>query len=87
MVTSPHLKGKTNVVLHDGDYTQKRLAVWFGNEARGISDLAVSESQACINILMCGIIESFNLATSTGIVLYEITKQRREFQDRKLQRS
>ena len=29
---------------------------------------------------MYGIIESLNLATSTGIVLYEVTKQRREFQ-------
>jgi len=80
IVTSPHIKGKHNVILHKGNYTQKKLAVWFGNESRGISDLAVQESEACINIEMCGIIESFNLATSTGIVLYEITKQRREYQ-------
>jgi tRNA (guanosine-2'-O-)-methyltransferase len=31
---------------------------------------------------MFGIIESLNLGTSSGIVLYEITRQRREFQDR-----
>jgi tRNA (guanosine-2'-O-)-methyltransferase len=80
VVTSPHIKGKVNVILHEGNYTQKRLAVWFGNESRGISDLAVKESIGCINIEMCGIIESLNLATSTGIVLYEITKQRREYQ-------
>jgi tRNA (guanosine-2'-O-)-methyltransferase len=29
---------------------------------------------------MFGIIESLNLGTSSGIVLYEITKQRRVFQ-------
>ncbi|AAY61646.1 rRNA methylase [Rickettsia felis URRWXCal2] len=29
---------------------------------------------------MYGIIESLNLGTSSGIVLYEIAKQRREFQ-------
>ena len=80
IVTSPHIKGKTNVVLQDGDFTQKKLAVWFGNEARGISDAAVERSVACVNIEMYGIIESLNLATSTGIVLYEITKQRRKFQ-------
>ncbi len=80
VVTSPHIKGKTNVVLQHGDFTQKRLAVWFGNEARGISDYAVSRSAACVSIEMYGIIESLNLATSTGIVLYEITKQRREYQ-------
>lgn len=80
VVTSPHIKGKNNVVLHDGDYTQSRLAVWFGSESRGISDLAVANSEACINIEMFGVIESLNLATSTGIVLYEITKQRRDYQ-------
>ncbi|MCC7298083.1 MAG: rRNA methyltransferase, partial [Bacteroidia bacterium] len=86
-VTSPHLKGKTNYVLHKGDYTQKRLAVWFGTESMGISDLALKRSNACINIEMFGMVESLNLATSTGIVLYEITKQRREFQNQKNKKS
>ena len=80
IVTSPHTKGKTNILLQNGDFTQGKLAVWFGNEARGISDIAVSRSAACVQIEMYGIIESLNLATSTGIVLYEITKQRREYQ-------
>jgi tRNA (guanosine-2'-O-)-methyltransferase len=80
IATSPHTKGKTNVFLQNGNYTQKRLAVWFGNEARGISDIAVENCEACVQIEMAGIIESMNLATSTGIVLYEITKQRREYQ-------
>ncbi|MBC3758528.1 RNA methyltransferase [Hyunsoonleella sp. SJ7] len=80
IATSPHTKGKTNLYLQNGNYTQKRLAVWFGNEARGISELAVENCQACVQIQMAGIIESMNLATSTGIVLYEITKQRREYQ-------
>lgn len=79
VVTSPHTKGQQNFVLHEGDYTQKRLAVWFGNEARGISDLAVANSEFCINIPMCGIVESLNLATTTGIVLYEVTRQRRDY--------
>jgi tRNA (guanosine-2'-O-)-methyltransferase len=83
IVTSPHVKGRTNVILHEGDYTQKKLAVWFGKESIGISDLALERSEACINIEMFGIVESLNLATSTGIVLYEITKQRREFEKRR----
>ena len=80
VVTSPHVKGKTNVILQNGDFTQKRLAVWFGNEATGIGDAAVAHAVACVAIEMHGIIESFNLAVSTGIVLYEITKQRRAYQ-------
>ena len=83
IVTSPHMKGRTNVVLHNGDYTRyTKLAVWFGSEGTGISALALDRSAFCVNIPMFGIIESLNLGTSSGIVLYEITKQRRGFQDR-----
>jgi len=81
VVTSPHMKGHKNVVLHEHDYTPyKKLAVWFGNEGIGISKTALDRSTLCINIPMHGIIESLNLGTSSGIVLYEITKQRRAFQ-------
>jgi tRNA (guanosine-2'-O-)-methyltransferase len=81
IVTSPHVKGRKNVILHEGDYTtQTKLAVWFGNESRGISGLVVKRSELCICIPMFGIIESLNLGTTSGIVLYEITKQRREYQ-------
>lgn len=79
MVTSPHLKGRKNIVLHEGKYTRMKLAVWFGNESNGLSEIAIENSKACINIPMYGIIESLNLGTTSGIVLYEITKQRREF--------
>jgi len=83
VVTSPHTKGRKNAVLHEADYTKyKKLAVWFGNEGTGISQLALERSELCVNIPMVGIIESLNLGTSSGIVLYEITKQRRAFQDR-----
>lgn len=77
--TSPHIKGKVNWVLENGKYTQKRLSIWFGNESQGISEAAIKDSIGCINIPMSGIIESLNLGTTTGIVLYEIVKQRRNF--------
>ena len=48
IVTSPHVKGQKNVILHEGDYTHPRLAVWFGNESRGISELAVQRSEMCV---------------------------------------
>ena len=83
VVTSPHVKGQQNIVLHEGDYTEHaKLAVWFGNEKRGISDTAVQRSDACVSIPMFGMIESLNLGTSSGIVLYEVTKQRREYQSK-----
>ena len=81
IVTSPHVKGKKNAILDEVDYTEHyKLAVWFGSEARGISDVAVEHSEMCVSIPMFGMIESLNLGTTSGIVLYEVTKQRREYQ-------
>lgn len=83
IVTSPHVKGKASIFLHEGDYTaHAKLAVWFGSEAVGISEVAVERSDMCVSIPMFGMIESLNLATSSGIVLYEVAKQRREYQSR-----
>lgn len=83
IATSPHVKGKTNKFLHEADFAEHaKLAVWFGNEARGLSDLALQQSEMCISIPMYGMIESLNLATSSGIILYEVTKQRREYASR-----
>lgn len=80
IVTSPHVKGRRNEILHDVDYTEHyKLAVWFGNESHGVSDLAIEHSEMCVSIPMFGMIESLNLGTISGIVLYEITKQRREY--------
>lgn len=81
IVTSPHIKGEKNCILHEVDYTvYTKLAVWFGNESHGISDIAVEHSEMCVSIPMFGMIESLNLGTTSGIVLYEVTKQRREYQ-------
>ena len=83
VVTSPHIKGRKNGILDEVDYTgYTKLAVWFGNEGTGISNLAVEHSEMCIGIPMFGMIESLNLGTSSGIVLYEITKQRRDYQNK-----
>lgn len=81
IVTSPHVKGKASIFLDEGDYTvHPKLAVWFGSEAIGISERAVERSAMCVSIPMFGMIESLNLGTSSGIVLYEVAKQRRAYQ-------
>ena len=76
VVTSPHIKGQNNVQLHKANYSVSKMALWFGNESKGISGVAVKACDFCINIKMRGQVESLNLSTSTGVVLYEITKQR-----------
>lgn len=81
VVTSPHVKGKASIFLDEGDYTvHPKLAVWFGSEAIGISERAVERSEMCVSVPMFGMIESLNLGTSSGIVLYEVAKQRRAYQ-------
>ncbi len=83
IVTSPHVKGKESIFLHEGDYTvHHKLAVWFGSESMGISERAVERSSMCVSIPMFGMVESLNLGTSSGIVLYEVAKQRRDYQSR-----
>ena len=74
--TSSHTKGKKNIDLYEGVFTQKRIAVWFGNESKGISDEAIDSAEMCIQIPMGGIVESLNLGTSTGIILSYIGYQR-----------
>lgn len=78
-VTSSHKKGKNNINLYEETFTQRRLAVWFGNESGGISDEAVNSADVCIQIPMGGVVESLNLGTSTGIILSYIGYQRLKF--------
>lgn len=78
-VTSSHTKVKKNINFYEGTYTQKRFAVWFGNESKGISDEAINSADMCIQIPMEGIVESLSLGTSTGIILSYIGYQRLKF--------
>lgn len=78
-ITSPHQKDANNINLYEGTFTQKRLAVWFGNESHGISKKAIKHADMCIQVPMRGVVESLNLATSTGIILSFISYQRLKF--------
>jgi tRNA (guanosine-2'-O-)-methyltransferase len=82
-VTSPHIKGRNNAALDEVEFTKNyKLAIWFGNESKGVSDAAIEHSILCVSIPMVGMIESLNLGTTSGIVLYQATKQRREYQSK-----
>lgn len=80
IATSPHVSEKTHAYLQDADFTTwPRLAIWFGTESRGLSDEAIAHARLCVSVPMYGIVESLNLATCAGIVLYEATRQRRAY--------
>lgn len=74
--TSPHAIGKKQVTLTKADLTAPKLAIWFGAEANGLSKEAITHFSYCLTIPMQGKVESFNLSTTTGIVMYEAAKQR-----------
>ena len=82
--TSSHQFGKKNLDLSEGKYTQHHLAVWFGNEVKGLSQDALKACDFCIQIPMYGIIESMNLSSSASIVLNHIVEKRQEFHKRKI---
>lgn len=87
VVTSPHVKGKTNAFLEQyWGFQQHHVAVWFGNETCGISDEAVAAADACVQLEMRGFVESFNLACTTAIVLHHVVARRHEWGRRRAER-
>ena len=73
-IAATHL-GPDSILYSDIDYTLP-LAVIFGNESEGISDVARELSDFIIKIPMFGMAQSLNLSVSVGIILYEAMKQR-----------
>lgn len=51
----------------------KKYALVFGHEVRGVSEEVVSMSDVCIEIPQYGTKHSFNVAVSTGIVLWHLS--------------
>jgi TrmH family RNA methyltransferase len=63
------------------DYTvlpyPERLVLWMGGERKGLSDGQMTACDRTVRIPMVGRTDSLNLATATGVVLYEVFNQRR----------
>lgn len=56
---------------------QQKLAVVFGNEIDGVSDVVLSYADESIEIPQFGTKHSFNVAVSAGIVLWELHRRLR----------
>lgn len=57
-------------------FENKKIAVMFGNEHRGLSEEAVRLADKKIYIPMRGMVQSLNLSVTAAIVMWEITRQR-----------
>lgn len=58
--------------------TDKKYALVFGNEVRGVSQPAVDASDLCIEIPQEGTKHSLNVSVSVGIVLWEFYESSRK---------
>ncbi|OGE88487.1 MAG: hypothetical protein A2722_01070 [Candidatus Doudnabacteria bacterium RIFCSPHIGHO2_01_FULL_50_11] len=56
--------------------TGRKVAVFFGNEHRGLSPLALRSADHVVRIPMRGMVQSLNVSVSAAIVLWEIVRQR-----------
>jgi len=54
---------------------QRKLALVFGHEIKGVSQGAVDTCDSCIEIPQYGTKHSFNISVSVGIVLWDITRK------------
>lgn len=67
--------------IHRSDFTGRKLALWFGNEHRGLSPISISSAAHRISIPMIGMVRSLNVSVTAGIFLFEVIRQRRVGQD------
>ena len=74
--TTPHNVCRKQIKLTESNLLEPKLAIWFGEESKGLSEIAIKMCEYCLTIDMKGKVESLNLSTTTGIVMYEAIKQR-----------
>ena len=64
--------------LQQTDLSARKIAIVMGNEHRGISETAKKMADKLVHIPMKGMVESFNISVAAAIVLYELSRQRRQ---------
>ncbi len=74
IATSPH---SNDVELPDFDISKGKLALVFGSEMPGISEVITSEADEFLKIPMYGFTESYNISVSAAIILYQLVQQLR----------
>ncbi len=74
VATTPH---KNNFDL-DTLPIDKKVAVVFGTELTGLSDLAISNADEYLRIPMYGFTESYNISVSAALTLFTLTQRLRK---------
>ena len=72
VATTPH---RNDVNLNNFDLDAGKVAIVFGNEREGISDLVMEEADEFMKIPMYGFSESLNISVCAAITLQHLTNQ------------
>ena len=64
--------------IFEAELTAPRIAVMLGNENRGLSAEAIALADRRVTIPMTGMVRSLNLSVTAALVLFEVTRQRRQ---------
>ena len=75
IATTPHTDDKT---INEVDLTKGKVALLFGSELPGLSQIAMENADEFVKIPMSGFTESFNISVSAAICLYDLSKRLRE---------
>ncbi len=75
VATSPH---SDDVELYDLDLEKGKVAIVFGTELTGISEVVKEEADEFLRIPMYGFTESFNISVSAALVLQHLAHQIRK---------
>ncbi len=74
VATTPHI----NDTLLDELSLDTKIALVFGTELEGLSDVAIEHADAYVKIPMYGFTESFNISVSAAISLHYLTEKLRK---------
>lgn len=74
VATTPH---SNDVELPDFDISKGKIALVFGSELPGISEVILKEADEFLKIPMFGFTESYNISVSAAIILYHLTDKMR----------
>lgn len=66
LATDPSPDGKS---IHDIEFVDKKIAIVFGNELRGVSDTGLENADQKVWIPMYGFTESLNVSVSAAICI------------------
>ncbi|MCD6397857.1 MAG: RNA methyltransferase [Spirochaetaceae bacterium] len=75
VATTPHYNDKN---LEEFDLTKGKIALFFGTEMHGLSNIVLENADEYMKIPMYGFVESFNISVSCAISLHNLSHRLRQ---------